>query len=105
MNVERWLPIGPRRTQVTYDFFFTDTSPAAATTNAEIERLGVEILDEDRRICEAVQRNLESGVYTSGRLSPRHENGVYAFQNWVRDAISAYAASSGSSSSDSEFTQ
>ena len=105
MNVERWLPLGPRRTQVTYDFFFADASPAATGINAEIERLGVEVLDEDRRICEAVQRNLQAGIYTQGRLSPRYENGVHAFQTWVRDAMTGYEASPGSSSSDNEFTQ
>ncbi len=105
MNVERWFPLGPRRTRIVYDFFFADPSPAAATANADIERLGVEVLAEDQRICEAVQRNLETGIYTTGRLSPRHENGVFAFQGWVRDALATYDASVGSSSSDNEFTQ
>ena len=40
-------------------------------------------------ICEAVQRNLESGVYDTGVLSPRHENGVAAFQQWVRESLGA----------------
>lgn len=87
MNVERWLPDGPGRTTVIYDCFVAD--PGAVEANDEIVRLGVEVLDEDRRICELVQRNLEAGVYTEGRLSPRHENGVYAFQNWVRAALDA----------------
>jgi choline monooxygenase len=34
-----------------------------------------------------VQRNLEAGVYDRGRLSPRHEGGVAAFQRWVREAV------------------
>ena len=38
-------------------------------------------------ICEAVQRNLESGVYDTGVLSPRHENGVAAFQRWLRESL------------------
>lgn len=114
MNVERWLPDGPRRTRVIYDFFFADTSPGAAAANAEIERLGIEVLEEDRRICERVQRNLESGIYGFGRLSPRHENGVHAFQTWVRDDLARYESaryesaryeSAGSRSSAREFTQ
>ena len=110
MNVERWVPDGPRRTRIIYDFFFADTSAATDAARAEVERFGVEVLDEDRRICEAVQRNLEAGVYDVGRLSPRHENGVRAFQQWVGDAVRAYASgaaasSSGSRSSASELTQ
>ena len=105
MNVERWIPDGPRRTTVIYDCFVAD--PAATEANAQIVRLGVAVLDEDRTICELVQANLESGIYDRGRLSPRHENGVYAFQTWVRAAIDAGAqdASAGSSSNASEFTQ
>ena len=48
---------------------------------------GATILDEDRVICEAVQRNLESGVYDTGVLSPRHEQGVAAFQRWLRESL------------------
>jgi choline monooxygenase len=85
MNVERWIPEGPTRTRITYDFFFAD--PSAAAVNAAVEALGTEVLDEDRRICEVVQRNLEAGMYDTGRLSPKHEVCVAAFHSWVRAAV------------------
>jgi choline monooxygenase len=87
MNVERFVPDGPSDTYVVYDYFFGDLD--ARSENAEVVRLGCEIMDEDRAICEAVQRNLESGVYDTGVLSPRHENGVAAFQQWVRESLGA----------------
>jgi choline monooxygenase len=87
MNVERFLPLGPRRTRIVYDYFFRDVSPAAQAENDEVVRLSLEVLDEDRQICEAVQRNLESGVYDTGRLSPKHENGVGYLQSLVREAV------------------
>jgi hypothetical protein len=34
-----------------------------------------------------VQRNLASGAYGTGWLSPRHEAGVAAFQRWWRAAL------------------
>ena len=43
--------------------------PSAAVASS------VAILDEDRAICEAVQRNLASGLARPGVLSPRHEAG------------------------------
>ena len=58
-----------------------------AAENTDKVRISGDVVDEDRRICEAVQRNLESGVYDTGRLSPRHENGVHAFQQWVRESL------------------
>ena len=90
MNVERIVPTGPRSTRIVYDYFFGDVSPAAEAANAEKVRISTDVLDEDRRICEAVQANLESGAYDTGRLSPRHENGVFAFQQWVRDSLAAH---------------
>jgi len=39
---------------------------------------------EDAAICEAVQRNLDAGVYNGGVLSPKHEQGVALFQRLVR---------------------
>ena len=47
----------------------------------------VAILDEDRAICEAVQRNLASGLARPGVLSPRHEAGVALVQTLVDDAL------------------
>ena len=85
MNVERFVPAGHRHTQVIYDYFFRD--PYARGANNDVVAMGCAVLDEDRAICEAVQRNLESGVYDTGRLSPRHENGVHAFQQWVRASL------------------
>ena len=66
------------------DYFFAD--PSARDENAAVVRIGREILDEDRAICEIVQRNLESGVYDTGVLSPRHENGLRAFHDWLRES-------------------
>ena len=85
MNVERFWPLGPSRTEVAYTYLFADGADAAHQ-EASI-KLSLELLDEDRRICEAVQRNLESGVYDSGTLSPRHEDGVGYFQSLVRAAV------------------
>ena len=47
-----------------------------------------QVTGEDRAICEAVQTNLAAGVYDRGRLSPRHEAGVCAFQQDLRAALS-----------------
>jgi choline monooxygenase len=85
MNVERFVPVDHRTTTVIYDYFFRD--PSARAGNEEVVRIGRTILDEDRVICETVQRNLESGIYDRGRLSPRHENGVHAFQQWVTESL------------------
>lgn len=81
MNIERIVPVGPVRTQVVYDYFVpADADDAAVDAMVEMSNV---VLDEDQAICEAVQRNLDAGVYTSGRLSPRHEAAVAWFQRRV----------------------
>lgn len=47
---------------------------------------------EDIEICEAVQRNLDAGIYQSGRLSPRHEGAVAWFQSEIRRRLAATGA-------------
>jgi choline monooxygenase len=86
MNIERFLPVGPRRTQIVYEYLFRDGTDADTEASMKLSSL---LLDEDRTIVEAVQRNLETGVYDTGRLSPRHEGGVAAFQARVRDRVVA----------------
>lgn len=78
MNLERILPDGPDRTLVIYDYFFADPDDPA---NADTLKVSEVTLDQDQAICEAVQGNLDSGVYDTGELSPRHESGVGWFQD------------------------
>ncbi len=46
------------------------------------------IVREDLGVCETVQRNLEAGAYTEGRLSPDMEKHTAAFQALVRRDLS-----------------
>jgi choline monooxygenase len=85
MSLESFWPSGPATTRVEYTFFF-----APGTDDVEMEQAvssSVGILEEDRRICEAVQRNLSSGLAGPARLSPRHEEGVALVQTLVERAL------------------
>ena len=82
MNVERIIPIGHETTHVVYDYFAIESGDV----DAMVELSNV-VLDEDAAMCEAVQRNLNSGVYQAGRLSPRHEGSVEWFQRRLRSVV------------------
>ena len=43
--------------------------------------------DTDIVICEQVQRGMRSRAYDTGRFSAKRENGVYHFQNLVREFL------------------
>ena len=87
MNVERYDPVAPGRTRLRYSYSFRRPDDRAA--NDVVVRVSSEVTSEDVVICESVQRNLASGSYGTGWLSPRHEGGVAAFQRWIREAVEA----------------
>jgi choline monooxygenase len=90
MNVEVIVPTGPESCSVLYSHFFTDPNAPAV---ADVIEFADVVMEEDRRMVETVQRNLASGTYRDGLLSPRHENGVLQFQDLVRAADARLGAS------------
>lgn len=85
MCVESYAPSGPVSTTVEYQFFFAPGT--SARERGAAVAASTTILCEDRVICEAVQRNLESGLYRGGWLSPRHEAGVALVQRLACEAL------------------
>jgi choline monooxygenase len=79
-SVERWDPLDPTRCRLRLDFLFAETGDDAMARNRSDIEASAQICLEDKHICEAVQRNLDAGVYDHGELAPRHEAGVAAFQ-------------------------
>ena len=79
LMVEHMQPVGHDRTRLDYLYFYdpevTDMTAVLAASD--------ELTAEDKSICEAVQRNLDAGVYDTGVLSPRHEDGVAWFQDRI----------------------
>jgi len=76
LMVEHMRPVGHDRTRLDYLYFY---DPKTADMDAVLAASD-ELTGEDKTICEAVQRNLDAGVYDVGVLSPRHEDGVAWFQ-------------------------
>jgi choline monooxygenase len=88
LQTNRVIPLDARRCRVEFDYYYADDPEVLARVSGD-EAFSDEIQLEDIRICEAVQRGLESGVYTAGRLCPKRESGVWHFQNLLRRAYSA----------------
>lgn len=79
MDTNLVLPRGLSRTEVVFDFYFTDVSDTARESNLLRIAGSEEIQNEDVAICTSVQRGLASCVYNSGRLSARREAGEHLF--------------------------
>jgi len=90
--VERWLPRGHHEIDLFFEYFFQPDAPDIDRIHAMNET----VAEEDVRICEAVQRNLESGIYSEGLLSPKWEEPLLVFHDMIRELgeISGYAPTS-----------
>ncbi|MDX1402758.1 MAG: aromatic ring-hydroxylating dioxygenase subunit alpha [Kiloniellales bacterium] len=87
-NAESVIPVSPGSI-VLKRFFWADESSTACgrSRSKAIMDSASQVMAEDLAICEAVQRNLEGGIYEKGRLSPSEEPGTIYFQKLVRLAL------------------
>ena len=87
--VERMVPVARGRTRLDYLYLFAaDRSPGDRARSIATSQ---EVTEEDRRLVEAVQRGLGAGI-DPGPLSPRHEQGLVAFHQRVREGWSRISA-------------
>ncbi len=71
------VPMSHNRTLTIFEWFFNPEGDPQIP--ARTVAFSDEIQQEDIRICEAVQRGLQSRTYKQGRFSVRRENGVHHF--------------------------
>ncbi len=81
LMMERMWPLDENRTVLDYLYLFPEDL-SQSERERPLASSGI-ITAEDIKITEAVQRNLNAGIYATGRLSPRHEMGVAWFQSEV----------------------
>ena len=89
MDTNLVVPRGPDRTEVIFDFFFSDVSERARARNLESMAISEQIQQEDVAICASVQRGLSSRAYSAGRLSVRREAGEHLFHQLLHDDLTA----------------
>jgi len=84
------LPLGPERTLTVFEWFFAEpgSGPGWESMQQTIA-FSDQIQQEDIVICEQVQRGLRSRAYDSGRFSAKRENGVFHFQQLVREFLAS----------------
>jgi choline monooxygenase len=81
--IERMTAVGPEETRLDYFYFF---DPARTDELAAMFAVSDLVTAQDKQVCEEVQRNLRTGIYRGGVLSPKHEHGVAWFQARIAQA-------------------
>jgi choline monooxygenase len=79
MDTNLVIPRGVDKTDVIFDFYFTDVSERSREANRASIAVSQEIQEEDVGVCVSVQRGLRSRAYDTGRLSVRREAGEHLF--------------------------
>jgi choline monooxygenase len=85
VQTNRVMPDGPDRCLVEFVYYCADDPETRARVAADAA-FSAQVQEEDRLICETVQKNLASGAYRPGRLCPKREGAVWHFQNLLRSA-------------------
>jgi len=83
IQVNHVRPVAVDRCAVVFDYYYDDPERMADLI-AEDRAVSARIQAEDADICAVVQRNLASGAYRPGRLSPEHEAALHSFQGTLR---------------------
>ena len=79
MDTNLVVPLGVDRCEVIFDYYFAPGGESPGSDREESIRVSEIVQEEDRRLCESVQRGLRSRAYTAGRLSVRRETGEHLF--------------------------
>ena len=77
-------PTSPNSCVVDFDYYFDEVSHKVIKNDIEFSN---EVQLEDIKICEEVQKRLESKVYNQGRISPQSEKGLYHFQSVLKEKL------------------
>jgi phenylpropionate dioxygenase-like ring-hydroxylating dioxygenase large terminal subunit len=81
------VPTAPDRCRVLFRYYYAEPLAPGAAERIEADVTFSDLVQqEDAEICERVQRGLGSRAYDRGRFSVRFEEGVYHFQQLLKQA-------------------
>ena len=87
LSIERWLPTGPRTTIEVTDYFFDPDESEERIQ--ELLEFDTQVSKEDVALVLSVQRGLDSGQISQGRLMPESEKLIADFQRRVYEALTS----------------
>ncbi len=91
ITFHQYCPEGPQWTRIVTWCCFPETTVALPNFEKDVEERYYPqmkmFIDEDKGVCEIVQRGLNSPMAELGRYSPAEEQTVYDFSNWVLDRV------------------
>ena len=77
-------PTSPKSCVEDFYYYFDEVSDEFINNDIKFSN---EVKLEDIKICEQVQKRLESIGYNQGRISPQSEKGLYHFQSVLKEKL------------------
>ncbi|KAL4951065.1 Rieske [2Fe-2S] iron-sulfur domain-containing protein [Aspergillus filifer] len=87
--IQRMLPLTPTTSKIENEVYRHKSATDEEFNN--IISFYRQVLDEDRELCEGVQRSLKSGVFLNGELHPDKERGPIKFQEVLKSMVMEHA--------------
>ncbi|XP_040947527.1 choline monooxygenase, chloroplastic isoform X1 [Gossypium hirsutum] len=91
MDTNLAIPLGPRKCLVVFDYFleasFKDDKAFIERSLADSEKVQENTQMEDIRLCEGVQKGIESPAYSTGRYAPNVEKAMHHFHCLLYDNL------------------
>nr|XP_004242785.1 choline monooxygenase, chloroplastic-like [Solanum lycopersicum] len=88
MDTNLVLPQGPRKCLVIFDYFLDSSVKGDESFIAQGLKDSETVQMEDIKLCEGVQRGLESPAYCSGRYAPQVEKAMHHFHSLLYENLS-----------------
>ncbi|CAN4112986.1 unnamed protein product [Withania somnifera] len=88
MDTNLVLPQGPRKCLVIFDYFLDASLKGDESFITQSLEASETVQIEDIKLCEAVQRGLESPAYCSGRYAPQVEMAMHHFHCLLYESLS-----------------
>ncbi|KAI7784972.1 naphthalenedioxygenase subunit alpha [Diaporthe eres] len=88
MMIQKFLPDGAKKSSMHYEVFRNKHS--SQEDFDVISKTYAKVMSEDKVLCHNAQKNINSGVYVTGQLHPKHEKAPIFIQGLIREAVSEH---------------
>jgi hypothetical protein len=83
--IQRMLPVTATTSKIEYEVYRHKDATDVDFNN--INAFYKQVLEEDKHLCEAAQKNLDAGIFVNGELHPEKEKGPLHFQENVKKDV------------------
>lgn len=85
MFTQRFVPMGVKKTKIVYEVYRNKSS--SDEDFDAVDGMYHRVMTEDKGLCAAAQRNIETGVFINGDMHPFKEKGSLFCQTLTRAAV------------------